>query len=188
MGRCGCGSSTCQCSLSSTACLAITGTGTSGDPFLVAPVISTDAINRLECRANGLYASMWGQAAAVNTAQTTASTTYTDLATSGPAASVTTGVAMLVIVGCIASNGTGADGALMSAAISGATTVAASDNWCCGVTTIAANEKAAGSKAHIFTGLTPGVNVATAKYRADTGGTASFNLRELIAIPINILP
>ena len=66
--------------------------------------------------------------ASVGASQSTASGSYTDLATVGPAVTVTTGTSALVILTCNGANsGGGFDAALMGFAVSGATTVAASD-------------------------------------------------------------
>lgn len=56
MGRCGCGNGSCGCAISSTDCLAVTGAGTAADPFEVAPVLSAEVPNLLECQADGLFA------------------------------------------------------------------------------------------------------------------------------------
>lgn len=121
------------------------------------------------------------QSAAVQTSQTTASTSYTDLTTVGPAVTVTTGANAIVIVNFIGSNGTSADGAIMSAAVSGATTLSASDS---NAAQVNGSTNISAACISMITGLTPGSNTFTAKYRAGTGGTATFIRRTITVIPL----
>ena len=111
----------------------------------------------------------------VGNEQDTTSTSYTDLATSGPAVTVTTGTKALVIVTAMCRNaivGAAASRAYMSYAVSGASTVAASDETAIkigsGSTTPSLDCRF--SAASLVT-LTAGSNTFTAKYRvtADTG-------------------
>jgi hypothetical protein len=69
----------------------------------------------------------------------------------------------------------------MSVAVSGASTVAASDNWAISYKSQAASDGVGISVAHRFTGLTAGSNTFTAKYRT-TAGTESFQWRDIIVI------
>jgi hypothetical protein len=118
------------------------------------------------------------------TAQSTASLTYTDLATVGPAYSVTTGTSALVIVSAAIGNSVAGGGGLMSFAVSGATpTIAASDDRALRNISSTASATSTLSKVHLQIGLTPGSNTFTAKYAAAIGGTASFQFRELCVIP-----
>jgi hypothetical protein len=107
--------------------------------------------------------------------QTTTSTTYTDLSTVGPAVTLNTLTTALVSVGAYFSNNTSTDGALMSFAVSGATTLAANDNYRAGWDVVAgAANIGVFSQMSFVTGLTAGSNTFTAKYRANGGGTATF--------------
>ena len=120
--------------------------------------------------------------ATVSTDQSTSSTSYTDLATSGPAVTITTGTKALVIISCEADN-TGVNIATFaSVAVSGATTVAASDTvaikW-----QLRENIENRHSVATRFTGLTAGSNTFTMKYRT-ASDTASFGDREIIVIDL----
>lgn len=119
------------------------------------------------------------QQAAVLTSETTTSTTYADLATAGPAVTATIGASgkALVIPSAILSNAGGL--ALMSFAVSGATTVAATDD----TTARSGAVSVASAMPVLVTGLTPGSNTFTAKYRANTA-TASFERRRLTVIPL----
>lgn len=126
--------------------------------------------------------------AQVATSESTASTTYTDLTTPGPAVTVTTGAVALVIVECGMDN-TGTADSFMSFAVSGATTRAANadgdndaasfDGQLAG--TAGANDSPV--RITLLTGLTPGSNTFTAKYRV-TGGTGGFTDRRIIVIPL----
>lgn len=117
----------------------------------------------------------------VNTSQTTSSTSYGDLATTGPSATVITGSNALVTISTQGSTTSTADGANMSFAISGSTVVAANDNQSVSITS---TTNTTGSETFPVTGLTPGSNTFTAKYRAVTGGTATFLRRNIVVYPL----
>ena len=118
----------------------------------------------------------------VATSQTTTSTSYTDLATSGPAVTVTIGAngLALVIISCYQFN-SGAGETYMSFAVSGASTVAAATETASTVTP--------GTSAYVYsftklvTGLTAGSNTFTAKY-AVSSGTGTFRSRLISVIPL----
>lgn len=121
--------------------------------------------------------------ALVATSQATTSTTYTDLATVGPAVTVTTGTSALVIVGAQILNSTAAITAFMSFAVSGATTSAAVD---AGRAVGVANANLIlASRAFLMTGLTPGSNTFTAKYKVNGASTGTFQDRYIIVRPIS---
>lgn len=109
----------------------------------------------------------------VATSETTTSTSYTDLSTGGPAATVTIGQNGMALVNIAATttNSNALGYALMAFAISGATTVAASDTYSTRDSTDAANQTRRIPGIYLVTGLTPGSNTFTAKYRvlANTG-------------------
>jgi hypothetical protein len=121
--------------------------------------------------------------AAVSAFESTTSTSYTNLATSGPAVTVTTGTKALVIVSARIVNSTNNNSlqAWMSYGVTGATTTSASDTWALavsGIQSIAYQMKM--SLASVAT-LTAGSNVFTAKYRA-TSGTSEFGDRSIFVI------
>jgi len=123
--------------------------------------------------------------AGVATSQTTTSTSYTDLPTVGPAVTLLTGTAALVIVTAeVDTTGAGIV-PRMGFAISGATTVAATDVW-----GIKVDAGAAALLQLSFTvlvqNLTPGTNIFTAKYRV-VSGTGTFLNRGLTVWPANKL-
>jgi hypothetical protein len=119
------------------------------------------------------------QYAQVLTLQSTTSTSYTDLATVGPSITATTGTTALVTFTVTADATTiGGDQGYASVAVSGATTVAANDDWST-VTRLGGNFVTM-SRTYGFTGLTAGSNVFTMKYRNGSGSTVRFNNRGLV--------
>lgn len=117
--------------------------------------------------------------AEVLTSETTTSTTYTDLATVGPAVTVTTGVSALALFSAEMGNST-ANATLLSVAVSGATTLAASENYRAVDNTTSG---VTGFNHKFFTGLTAGSNTFTLKYRVG-GGTGTFLIRRVTVIPL----
>lgn len=113
-------------------------------------------------------------AAAVATSETTTSTTYTDLATAGPAVTVTTGTKALVIVSCTMGGATGL--MFMASAVSGATTNAAADDRGLALDAVSAH-RSGSSFVYLFSGLTAGANTFTAKYRVVAGTGTFYNRR-----------
>jgi len=121
--------------------------------------------------------------ALVSAFEGTTSTSYTNLATAGPAVTVTTGTKALVIVSANIVNSTNNNSlqAWMSYAVSGATTTSASDTWALavsGIQSVAYQMKM--SLASVAT-LTAGSNTFTARYRA-TSGTSEFGNRSITVI------
>lgn len=113
--------------------------------------------------------------------QSTTSTSYTDLATAGPAVSADinkSGRALVILIGGIYTTATPKH---MSVAVSGATTVAASDTEALRADQAAFYNNQA--TAFIMTGLTPGANTFTCKYKT-ASGTANFFNRRIIVIPL----
>jgi hypothetical protein len=123
--------------------------------------------------------------ASVGTNQTTTSASYTDLATAGPEVTLTTGTAVVVTVGCQLYNATGGSGGLMSFAVSGATTSAASNARAWGPAAFSGSSpNILGSRTFYLAGLTGGSNTFTAKYMA-LGNTAGFLDRQIIVERLN---
>jgi hypothetical protein len=121
--------------------------------------------------------------ASVLTFQGTTSTSYTDLATSGPACTVTTGTKALVIFGANFQNNILGSLAIMDFAVSGATTRAATDDTCALMNPYTAGAQQAWSRAITITGLTAGSNTFTAKYRTNNG-TATIGNRFITVIDL----
>ena len=119
------------------------------------------------------------QYAEVLTLQTTTSTSYVDLATVGPSITATTGTTALVTFTVTTDATTlGGDQGFASVAVSGATTVAANDDWST-VTRLGGNFVTM-SRTYGFTGLTAGSNVFTLKYKNGSGATSRFSNRGLV--------
>jgi hypothetical protein len=122
----------------------------------------------------------------VATSQTTTSTSYTDLATAGPAVTVTipsSGKALVTLTGSLTNNANAAQ-SNMGFAVSGATTQAASDTQAL-VVKSGGNQfiLVQGSATFFLSGLTPGSNTFTAKYRV-SAGTGTFVNRTIIVVPL----
>jgi hypothetical protein len=127
-----------------------------------------------------------GQTASVMTSQTRANASYGDLATVGPAVTVNTGTAARVTITALAQVDTTSAWAFMSFAISGATTLAASDtnSWQWNASVGATNGSTM-SMSRVITGLTPGSNVFTAKYRSsNVSYTGTFTNRFITVEPL----
>lgn len=115
----------------------------------------------------------------VATSQITSSGSYTDLATTGPAVTITTGTAALVIVSaylqCTAGD------AVMSFAVSGASTVAADDARSIRLGISAGTVDGRVSGLCYVSGLTAGSNTFTAKYKR-VAADGTFANRELTVV------
>lgn len=146
--------------------------GTAGQILTVAAGIPSWATPASAIPANAV--------AIVAASETTSSTSYTDLTTAGPAVTLTTGTKALVIVTSASFNNTNAQGPLMGYAVSGATTIAATDTTASYVQRESAVQKTRYSCVSCIT-LTAGSNTFTAKYRTSTG-TATFSDREIFVI------
>jgi hypothetical protein len=115
----------------------------------------------------------------VTTSESTASTTYTDLATTSDEVAVNIGTRGLALV-CLYYNtlSTANQLGLMSFAASGANTIAASDTAAIGSNTTA-NENFYAGAPFVLTGLTPGLTVFKAKYRSVAAGSVAFANRRV---------
>lgn len=117
----------------------------------------------------------------VAASESTTSTTYTALTTPGPITTVTigaNGLALVNISGDLANSSTSSE--WMAFAISGATTIAASDDF--SVASTGTGGTIIGIT-FLVTGLTPGVNVFTAQYRVN-GNTGTFGGRRISVVPL----
>lgn len=120
--------------------------------------------------------------ASVVASESTTSASYTDLATAGPAVTVDTGTAAIVLLTAGLSNTNSAATAYAGFAVSGATTTAASDVDAIYYQASAANAIGRQSM-HTMATVTGGSNTFTAKYRT-TANTASFARRVLTVVPL----
>jgi hypothetical protein len=122
------------------------------------------------------------QTATVATSQSTASTSYGNLTTTGPTVTVTTGTIAICIFTAAVSN-TGANSATdTSVAVSGATSVAASDAWRTVLDGVSAGQVNRVAGFHVFTGLNAGSNTFTMQYKVGSG-TGTWADRELLVMP-----
>lgn len=131
--------------------------------------------------ANSLRARLWSTASVTGSTETTTSTTYTDLATAGPTVTRTTGTIALVAVSCRAQSSSATENAQMGVAVSGASSVSASNGL---ALTLSGTAFQASTYLALYTGLTAGSNVFTAKYAA-SAGTAGFAARRIIVMPLS---
>lgn len=123
--------------------------------------------------------------AVVAAAETTTSTSFTDLATSGPAVTLTTGTRVLVIVSGqgYVSLGAGGGSTWMGVAVSGATTTAAADTDALKqASSVNFYPDMLVSCAFVLT-VTAGSNTFTAKYRT-AADTATWANRKIMVLPI----
>jgi hypothetical protein len=121
-------------------------------------------------------------ASTVLTSETTAATSYTNLATIGPVVTVSTGPTVMVMFSADIDNTVVNGASSASVAVSGASVVAASNNWRICRDGLAAGNKIRFGTTHLFTGLTPGSNTFTMQYLVGSG-TGTFDAREMIVLP-----
>jgi hypothetical protein len=119
--------------------------------------------------------------ATVAAAESHSNTTYTDLTTAGPAVTLTTGTQALVIITTRVSGSANSDNNYMSFAVSGATTIAASDANAINLGGVAAGVNIRASAASSVT-LTAGSNTFTAKYRSVNGNPTTWSNRQIFVI------
>jgi len=126
-------------------------------------------------------ASPASASARVNTDQSTTSLSYTDLATNGPAVTLTTGTKALVIVTAQITNDLNVN-TYASYAVSGSSTIAESDavaiNW-----HVVGGRVNRWSSASRLSTLTAGSNTFTMKYKVGSS-TGYFSNREIIVIDL----
>lgn len=120
--------------------------------------------------------------ATVGTLEATATTTYTDLTTVGPAVTVTSGSKCLVIISAQVTNSTSTSGSFMSFAGSGATTFSGSDASALVFYAPTTGQPVQASRVVLQTTLNSGANTFTAKYKA-AAGSAQFSQRNIFVIP-----
>lgn len=150
---------------------------------MTAPALATTASQIFVSTGANAIAARVPSTAFVGTAQTTTSTSYTDLATTGPSITATTGTIAIAFYAVTMFNTAINSSASTSLTVSGSSSVAASDNWCIQVDGLPAGQSSRSGVAHVFTGLTAGSNTFTLKYKAGSN-TASFGNREINIIPL----
>jgi hypothetical protein len=113
---------------------------------------------------------------------TTNSTSYTAL-TGGASAGSTSGAKMLIFHGASMGNDTAGSRSLASFAVSGATTIAATDSVGVAVDCSGANRITKCGQTYLLTGLNLGVNSATSSFRV-TSGIGAFIVRHVGTMPL----
>jgi len=117
--------------------------------------------------------------------ETTTSTSYVDLTTSGPQVTSTTGTQAIVVITSGMSQNTAGGYCNVSVAVSGATTIAAGTNGVLNFRSGATNQQLVCSHVYLSTGLTSGSNTFKLQYNAGSGGgTATFFSRAISVIPL----
>jgi hypothetical protein len=114
--------------------------------------------------------------------ETTASTTYTDLATVGPSVTTATGSRAIVFIRAAMENSGANNGTFMSWDVTGASTLAASENQAVNFAGLPAAQRQRLGSTYMISSLTPGTNTFTVKYRV-TAGTGTFLARQIAVIP-----
>lgn len=131
--------------------------------------------------ANAIAERVVGSASVV-TSQTTTSTTFTDLATSGPATTLTTGTTVIVLLSALLQNSTAGENSQMGFVVSGASSLVADPSRAVIYEASNANDLTQMSFALPASGLTAGSNTFTAKYTV-SAGTGTFHRRHIVVLP-----
>ena len=122
------------------------------------------------------------RSATVTTNQTTASTSYADLSTVGPSISVATGSRAMVMFASDIDNTVTNGASSVSVAVSGASSISASNAWRICRDGVASTNVQRYGVAHLFDTLNTGTNTFTMRYVVGSG-TGSFANRELLVLP-----
>lgn len=150
--------------------------------LMTAPALATTAGSHFAATGANAIAQRTSSVVAINTVQTTVSTSYTNLTTAGPAVTATTGPMALVIMSSRMGNAAAGANSWVSYAVSGASTIAASDNYALSYDSPVAGSTLYATYATIEPSLTAGSNTFTMQYRASSS-TATFGSRRLSVIP-----
>jgi len=115
----------------------------------------------------------------VDTDESTSSGSFGDLATAGPAVTLTVNTKVRVTVSCGAYSGA-TMAAAMCVAVSGANTIAAAFGKGVELWVTGSDNTIAGTRVTVLEGLTPGSTTFTAKYARYPSGTANFRFRQIL--------
>lgn len=148
-----------------------------------APGIATTAGRILVVGGANSVVERLADGANITTSETTTSTSFTDLTTTGPTVSSTTGTRAIVWLGCQISNNTAGEWGGMSFAISGATTSSAGSNTAIMFESDSANQFAHVGSSPFEVTLTSGTNTFTSKYIV-SGGTGTFLRRRIFVLAL----
>ena len=148
-------------------------------------VLTADSSTATGLKWAAVSASPASAVATVATSQGTTSGSYTDLTTTGPSVTLTTGTKVLVIVSAEAVNAGSADSkAFMGYEVSGATTTAVTDDTAFQPTASATGGAPFGASRASAITVTAGSNTFTAKYRSQFSGNSSFGNRQIFVIDL----
>lgn len=120
----------------------------------------------------------------VDTAETTTSTSYTNLTTDGPSVSATTGTKALAFVNAQMDNSTSTGTVLASFEITGATVLGAGDSRAVINDIGTAGASVSCSRSILMTTLTPGSNTFHMQYRLSGAGTCRAAKRRIQVIAL----
>lgn len=115
----------------------------------------------------------------------TSTAVYADLATVGPTVTVNTNTSVVCYISAAVYPTTSAGNAFISFAVSGATTVAASDDNSVWTTTAYAFNTMRLATAVVITGLTPGSNTFTMKYKTSGDSVETFYRRRIAVLRLD---
>jgi len=118
----------------------------------------------------------------VLTSETTASTSFTNLSTSGPSVTVTVQSRAMIFVSARVFNSTAGALNLVSVDISGASTVSSADNRALLYESGNANDNLMATWNYMHTGLSSGSTTFKLEYRV-TAGTGTFSNRRIVVVP-----
>lgn len=149
----------------------------------VAPAAWGDAVRDND---QDLDARTTGTTAVVETSETTTSTTYANLATSGPGVTVTTGTVAFVLISAYVENSAAGNFSIVGVDVAGASSIVATDTRALRFKAGAAGQAASMTFGFLITNLTPGSNSFTLRYRV-TAGTGTFANRVITVWPGNKL-
>ena len=121
-------------------------------------------------------------AAATAASQGTASTSYVDLATAGPSVTLTTGTSVIVMIACLGYNTSASVPQYVSVAVSGATTLAASDSNAALIQNAVGGVNTQGVAIVPLT-VTAGSNTFKLQYRT-TANTGTFQQRGILVLAL----
>jgi hypothetical protein len=152
------------------------------NPFNGQQIYETDTLRVLVYNGTA-WVVITPQSATVATLQTTVSVAYADLATVGPAVTLQTGAKALITLSCQGWQSAAGNVNNVAVAVSGATTLAAADANSVVMTGAVALYQQTPCRTFLLSGLTPGVNTFTAKYKVNAG-TGSFTNRDITVVGI----
>ena len=152
--------------------------------YLTAPTVPTSTTGALTAYTGSSWACLTPQGAVVNTLESTSSTTFTSLATAGPAVTLVTGTKALVTITATIDNGTpGSNQVYAGFAVSGATTIAANDDQA--LDHRIGDSFATLSGTYLVSGLTAGTNTFTMQYKSGSALVAGrFQRRNIVVVGV----